>query len=1071
MPAASFRGLPLRRKLLILLVTTSALPLAVAIVFMYARTRATLHKDAVALLTARAEKLTAELEAFHGSYLAMAARLSALPQVRRLLAGKPQNSPSADAQDLPETLQMYLQTDRRLRGIALIDARGVVIISSDPLGQGLDVSSRSYFRAMSRGTPFISDVFHATPLPEPTSVVAYAVPVLRRDRTFAGVVAVFVHANSLWDAIRGANGRAGPGSFSVLYDRFGVRIAHSFNESEVFHPAGALPAEVRAAMVQERRFGDATAALLDAPAPMPEEFARAVGYPAAGEQSFEAYSPANDQQNLAVTRKLQIVPWTLFCLIPVSSVGTPITQLATTTATGGAILVLLGVLGGVLFAGRIVQPLSNLVQASESLRAGNLATRVQAESGDEIGALSVAFNQMAAGLAEAHQGLEDRVRERTHALERANQELLAQKAELVAQKDELRRQQEELAAKGIELARASRLKSEFLANMSHELRTPLNGVIGFSELLLEGRAEELSTELQREYLGHVLSGGRHLLALINDILDLSKIEAGAVSLHRAALLPRDAIADACALVDASAQRKRIAITRRISALQTIEADPGKLRQILLNLLSNALKFSPEDSSVDVSADDGDELVLFRVADHGPGMSPELMARLFAPFVQGEDPIVKNHPGTGLGLAITKRLVELHGGRVSVQSSPGGGSCFSFSIPAARNPAVPGRGADAPLVLVVDGDPAARRELMLQLERGGYRVEHFENGRDLAQVAAELAPVAIVLDLASERRDSLRLMDALARSEATRDIPVVMNRLPQTATLLPKPIEAQWILRALDKLVAQGATRPLHILAIDDDPVVHTLLAATLGPAGYRVRGTTVPGQALALARAEPPDAILIDLMMPQMSGFEVIEQLIADPVTRGIPIVVLTAAELTDDERDRLRRQVTSIGEKGNVTEAELVAAIDAVARPGRTSSAASGQGGPRAHTVLVVDDNDTNRRLAQTLLERRGYRVLVASDGDGAVKLAAGELPGLILMDLAMPRKDGYTAARELRALPRTARIPIVALTALAMSGDEQRAYAAGIDGYITKPIDRDKLDAILEQFVPLPPIARAPQ
>jgi signal transduction histidine kinase/CheY-like chemotaxis protein len=1064
MPVKLFARLPLRRKLLILLLVASGLPLAVAIAFMYMQTRANLRKDAVALLSARSEHLAAELEAFHVSYLAMAARLAAIPQVRRLFSGTAEDRTATDTNDLQEMLRMFLQTDRRLRGLALIDAKGIVTLSSDPLAAGIDVSGRGYFRGASRGTPFISDVFAATPLPEPTSVVGYAVPVLGNDRRLLGVVGVFIHANSLWDTVRGANGRAGPGSFSVVYDRHGVRIAHSFNENEVFRPGGPLPRDVIATMVKERRFGDATAALLESPSSMPEEFKRVVGPLPAGEQSFIGYSPANDQPNLAVTRKLRSVPWTLFCLIPVASIEVPITQLAITTATGGAVLVLLGLLAGVLFAGRIVQPVARLVNATEALRAGNLGTRVQAEADDEIGTLANAFNEMAMGLEQARLGLEDRVRERTQALERANTELQAQKAELVAQKDELRRQQEELAAKGVELERASRLKSEFLANMSHELRTPLNGVIGFSELLLDGSGNTLPVDVQREYLSHVLSGGRHLLSLINDILDLSKIEAGAVSLTRGTLFPRDAVAEACVMVGASARRKRIKIVQQISAVQPVEADQGKLRQILLNLLSNALKFSSEDSQIEVSADDGEEVVTFRVIDHGPGMSPDLIGRLFAPFVQGEDPIVKNHPGTGLGLAITKRLVELHGGRISVQSSPGSGSCFAFTMPVARVAGVPGsaEGKPAPLVLMVDGDAQIGRELKGRLEQGGYRVEHFDNGRDAAAVAAELRPIAIVLDPASERRDSLKLMDALARHEATREIPIVMNSLPQTANLLPKPIDSQRILRTLDKLVAQNATRPLQILAIDDDPQVHTLLAATLGPAGYRVRGTTVPSEGIALAKSDPPDAILIDLMMPEMSGFEVIEQLIADPATRGIPVVVLTAAELTDDERIRLRRQVASIGEKGNVTEAELVSAIEAVTR--KPVAMAPPRLGP-SPTVLVVDDNDTNRQLAQTLLERRGYRVISADDGDRAVKLALDERPSLILMDLAMPGKDGYSAARELRASPSTARIPIVALTALAMSGDEQRAYAAGIDAYITKPIDRDKLDEILAQFAPRGP------
>jgi signal transduction histidine kinase/CheY-like chemotaxis protein len=1063
MPGKYLLRMPLRRKLLLLLVIASALPLTAAIVIMYSRTRETVRQDAIALLTARGEQLTAEIDAFNGGYLAAAQRLAGFPLIRRFLAATGGASASS-THDLNDMLQVYLQSDRRIQRIAVLDPGGLVVVSTDPLRLGMDLSFRPYFREAAAGKMVISDIYFSTPVPEAQPVISYAVPVLSETRQLLGVTAIYLQASSLWDAIRATNGRAGPGSFAVMYDAHGIRIAHSFKDSELFHPGGVLSADVLASQVEQRRFGEQTRSLLESPIAMPEELARATGVSLAGERFFVGHSPANGRTNLGVTGKLRTVPWTIFCLIPEAVIEGPIAELAAGTAAGGAVLVLLGLGMGLLFAGRIIQPLRTLAQATGSLRAGDLSVRVEPETSDEVGELALAFNAMAMGLSDARDSLEDRVRERTVALERANDELQAQKGELVAQKDELRRQQEELSMKGVELERASRMKSEFLANMSHELRTPLNGIIGFSELLLEGIGTDMPTDREREYLGHVLSGGRHLLALINDILDLSKIEAGAVSLSRSAMLPKDIIGDACLLIGAGARRRRITVVQRVTATQTVDGDQGKLRQILLNLLSNAVKFSPEGSQVEVTAEDGESEIIFRVADHGPGIAPELLSRLFSPFVQGEDPMVKNHPGTGLGLAITKRLVEMHGGRISVQSAVGSGSTFTFTIPAARIPGAPGGGprGDGPLVLLVDGDPKVATGLKNQLERGGYRVERFDNGRDAATVAAELRPMAIVLDPASDRRDSIRLLDALARSEMTREIPIVMNSLPQTANLLAKPMEGQSLLRTLDRLVVQGAAHTLDVLAIDDDPRVHTLLAATLGPAGYRLRGTTIPSDGVALAKAQPPDVILVDLMMPEMSGFQVIEMLIADPVTRGIPIVVLTAADLTDDERARLRRQVTSIGEKGNVTESELVAAIDAVARKERSLTQVASAVRLPSLKVLVADDNDTNRQLVQTLLERRGHLVITAADGDLAVRQALLEVPGLILMDLAMPRKDGYTAARELRAAARTARIPIVALTALAMSGDEQRAYAAGIDAYITKPIDRDKLDQILDRFVP---------
>ncbi len=1063
-----FDRLPLRRKLLVLLLLGSALPLALGIGTMFLRTRALIRSDAVSLLAARADQLAVELDAFHELYSGMAARLAGVPLVARASAATA--SPSGDLPDLQRLLQVYLQSDRRLRGVALLNASGRSLASTETVPRNSNLSGLAYFQAAMSGHQYISDIFLSPLLPENAPVLVYAAPVFSEQSAVVGVVVVTVQAGAFWDVIRAANGRAGLGSFSVLYDGQGIRIAHSFNEAEVFRPAGPLPPDLLASLIAGQRFGRDTRRLLETPSVMEAEFTRALKGAPPRERYFTGTSPANNEVNLGVTKRLRATDWTLFCLVPEAALEGPVSRLALSTAAGGAILVIVALSLGLALAGRIVLPIDALMRAATAMRAGDRRVRVTAESDDEVGALARAFNDMAVAVATAHDTLEERVRDRTAALEQANQELQVQKNELVAQKDELRRQQEELQVKGAELERASRMKSEFLANMSHELRTPLNAVIGFSELLLGGAAQA-KPDLEREFIGHVLASGRHLLALINDILDLSKIEAGALRLAPEDMLPEHAVRDACALVQASAREKRLQIDERVVSSRPVRADAGKVRQILLNLLSNAIKFSPAGAAIEVrvEVEVSQRFVRFQVVDHGPGMNAELLGRLFEPFVQGEDPMVKKHQGTGLGLAITRRLVQLHGGEVTVESTVGHGSGFAFTLPVAESAArVPTPSPAGPLVLLVDSDPGTGAHLAARLGREGYRVARFDNGRDPAVVATELRPSAIVLDPATERRDGIAVLDALARGEATRDIPVVMSAFPRPASLLAKPFETQSLLRSLDRAVIGGGRDGSEILLIDDDQRVHDLLRAALEPTGYRLRSATRPTEGLALAQAQPPDAIIVDLVMPEMSGFEVVERLLADPRTRAVPIIVLTAAELGEDERARLRRQVRSIAEKGNVTDEELLAAVNAATalRDRRNSASApmvvASAAPSEPPVILVVDDNDTNRTLARHLLERMGYRVVDAEDGDKAIAAAQREpKPALIFMDLAMPRKDGYTAARELKSSVDTARIPIVALTALAMSGDEQRAYAAGMDGYLTKPIDREKLGSVLGRFL----------
>jgi CheY-like chemotaxis protein len=493
-----------------------------------------------------------------------------------------------------------------------------------------------------------------------------------------------------------------------------------------------------------------------------------------------------------------------------------------------------------------------------------------------------------------------------------------------------------------------RVKSDFLANMSHELRTPLNSIIGFSELLIY-EAGSLLAPRQLQYLEEVHASGKQLLAVINDILDLSKIEAGQVHLAIEAIDPMRATGEIIQTLAPTAAKKRITVVLQGgSTSATVAADPAKFKQILLNLLSNAIKFSPEDAQVEVAiAEDGAQ-VRFSVSDNGPGIDADLAKRLFQPFVQGEDPMIKRHQGTGLGLAICKRLVEQHGGQLQFQSAAGLGSKFWFSLPVA--PATP---AAQP------GLPGPRKEVP-------------------------------------------------------------------------------------------------RVLVVDDDPAVGVMLKGILERAGYQVDTAVLGQRGLESARADRPDALVVDLGLPDVSGLQLVEDLAADARTSGSPIVILTGRDLDPTELARLRPHVVGVTRKGDLVRTDLLAMLDRALRPATMPAQTAVPG----VIVLVVDDHDLNRELVRSVLERRGQIVLQARDGEEGVTLARRHQPDLVLMDLAMPKKDGLAATRELRADPSTRSIPIVALTALAMRGDEERARAAGVDDYLTKPIDRKRLEETVDRL-----------
>jgi signal transduction histidine kinase/CheY-like chemotaxis protein len=483
-----------------------------------------------------------------------------------------------------------------------------------------------------------------------------------------------------------------------------------------------------------------------------------------------------------------------------------------------------------------------------------------------------------------------------------------------------------------QLEAANRHKSEFLASMSHELRTPLNAIIGFSEVLLERLFGDLN-EKQEEYQRDILDSGRHLLLLINDILDLSKVEAGHMELERGCFSLPEALENGLTMVRERASRHGIELDLQVDPdLDVIEADERKVKQVVFNLLSNAVKFTPDGGRVGITAGlDGGE-VRITVWDTGIGIAPEDQARIFEEFQQVGGLERQRQEGTGLGLALARRFVELHGGSLGVESTVGQGSRFSFTLPAritspveavaeVAKPTESGMERDSPIVLVVEDDPQAAELLRLYLEGAGCRVEMAWDGEDGFIKSCHLHPALITLDLLLPKLDGWDLLVRLKGEPTTREIPVVIVSIKEergkgfalgASDYLVKPVSREELVNALQRVgLPRRPREAVTVLAIDDDPLALELVDAILSGEGFQVRKASGGAEGLAVARQATPALIILDLLMPEVDGFTVVERLRADPTTAAIPIVILTSKNLTADEKARLNGEIACLARKG----------------------------------------------------------------------------------------------------------------------------------------------------------------
>ncbi|MFZ6654946.1 response regulator [Undibacterium sp. TJN19] len=540
---------------------------------------------------------------------------------------------------------------------------------------------------------------------------------------------------------------------------------------------------------------------------------------------------------------------------------------------------------------------------------------------------------------------------------------LGQYSDLKVLANQLRASSEEIAAKNLQLEQASRMKSEFLANMSHELRTPLNAIVGFSEILKDGLMGELS-EQQKDGITDIHHSGKHLLALINDILDLSKIEAGKMSINLDAVAVTPLIQASLQVVREQAMLQGLHLQTDVPEnLGEVWLDEVKVKQILYNLLSNAVKFTPEGGTVHISArkiesaviSDGGVAYLLeiKVRDSGIGISEEDQLRLFKPFTQIDSTLARRHQGTGLGLAMVKRIAELHGGGVTLHSVTGKGSTFTVYLPwrtqdqtlpdTLSKPLMPESLerdiADIKLAhgqllaLVIEDDDQAAEVLRLQLESEGFRMARASNAEAALAMAERECPDLITLDILLPGMDGWEFLERFKQHPVFASVPVVIISIAAdrgrgmslgAARVMQKPVSREDLTAVLSTLgfSNDAVTQQRTALVIDDDPKAIKLVTAQLDTFGYRTLAALGGQEGIETARQRQPDLIVLDLMMPEINGFDVVEALKSHASTASIPVIILTAKQINAEDKLRLSGDVKKIVEKSDFNHGRFIGEV-----------------------------------------------------------------------------------------------------------------------------------------------------
>ncbi len=702
-------------------------------------------------------------------------------------------------------------------------------------------------------------------------------------------------------------------------------------------------------------------------------------------------------------------------------------------------------------------------------------------------------------------------------LEERKEELEVMNTSLLAQRNELERATRVIEEKAAEVERASRYKSEFLANMSHELRTPLNSSLILAKLLASNKDGNLSDD-QVKFASMIYDAGNDLLVLINDVLDLSKVEAGKLEIRARNVSPGRVVEEVARAMEPLAREKKIAFRTHVDegAPAELETDVQRLQQILKNLLSNAIKFT-ESGEVSVRVQAAGDGVAFAVTDTGIGIPSEQHETIFEAFRQGEGSANRRYGGTGLGLSISRNLARALGGDLAVSSEVDRGTTFTLTLPrvfvaplegptsvpgpaAARLSVAPapvaaslaGPGFDADdrhridpsrrLVLVVEDDPAFGKILLDLAHELDFQCLVAASADEGVRLALERVPSAILLDVKLPDHSGLSVLDRLKRDPSTRHIPVhVVSATDHSQEALAmgaagyvvKPVPREELLKAFRRLEDQFSRRVRRVLVVEDDDRQRESIVQLLSRDDVEIVAVSTVAEALAKLRGTTFDCVVTDLALPDASGDDLLEQMATDEAYAFPPVIVYTGRSLTADEEQRLRRHSSSIIVKGarsperlldevalflHQVESELPPDQRRMLRQARDRETVF-----QGRRILIAEDDVRNIFALTSVLEPKGAEIVIARNGREAIAaLEAGPGIDLVLMDVMMPEMDGLEAMREIRKRSSWAKLPIVALTAKAMKDDQEDCFRAGANDYVSKPLDVEMLLSLLRVWMP---------
>jgi len=717
-------------------------------------------------------------------------------------------------------------------------------------------------------------------------------------------------------------------------------------------------------------------------------------------------------------------------------------------------------------------------------------------------------DQLAIGLtnAKALEQLEDFVAELkklNDEYQKQNEKIKNQNETLVTLHQELTDQAKELEIQKEKAVESTKLKSQFLASMSHELRTPMNSILGLTELILE-RAD--LDDKNKERLGVVLKSGRRLMTLINDILDLSKIEAGRMEIRSEDVLLEELIEEVSSSIVPLSNNKNLEfiVNREINTRLIIHADKDRVVQVLINLLGNAVKFTDE-GQVTLNISCNEKELIFDVTDTGIGITEEDQKLVFEEFRQADGSTSRKYGGTGLGLSICKKIADLLGGNLSLTSSPGQGSTFTFKTPLlfnaenSENDAKPVEKVNVKKlvqnrqhpILVIDDDQEVRYTIGQYLKSKGYDVIFAENGQRGIKMASEIQPFAITLDIMMPNQDGWSVLKELKENPATKDIPVIVISINGDKQIgfgvsafeyFVKPISADKLLSAFARLEGLAKKQIKKIVIVDDNELEFEKFKKEFKSEKISIEYIKDSEFAFNKISEVQPDLIILDLMMPKVDGITLSHKLKSDFKTKHIPILISTAKDLSDDERNSLNHIVEDIAVKSNGHPMDVLKIVRdrirqheqnrmendskeelEIPQNGNGKSARQKEESKKNYkgSVLIVDDDQDTRFTLDEILQDCDCKTSLATNGIECLESLKESIPDLILLDIMMPKMDGFETIKHIRENDKWKDIPVFAVTAKAMSNDMNVILKHGFTDYIPKPVNSSIISSKINELL----------